>query len=212
MICRKLTALSLSVVVAQLLMASHAHSAKVEFTPVVAHLTPLKSQVADADASIVIRQAAGTGYGARLGVWVTPRVGVEASMLVASSSIQLIGGTAISLDATMLQLDLRARIRVNDPTADIGFDVIAGVGMSDLGDGLSDAGENVGLKSPAAFTFVIGIGGTIPVTDRIRLRFDVEDHIHDANYEIDEATFGSPVNTNNQNDIVVAAGLVIPLW
>lgn len=208
---RKLAAVSLATVMSASLVSS-ASALKMEFTPVVAHVTPLKSQVADSDATIVIRQESGTGFGARLGVWLAPRVAVEANMLIASSTISYIGGTQLNFDSNVLQLDLRGRLRVNDPAAAAGFDVIAGIGMSDLGDALSDFGEELGLKSPATFTFVIGIGATVPISDKVKLRFDVEDHIHDSNLEVEETAFGSPVDTESQNDIVIAAGIVIPLW
>jgi hypothetical protein len=208
----KLASVTLAAVLVSAMVPSHARSAKVEFTPVIAHITPLKSQVADIDAPLVIRQSDATAYGARVGIWLAPRIGVEGSVLVGSSSIQLIGGTLLNLDATTMQLDLRARIRLNDPASDNGFDAIVGVGMNDLNDGLSDAGESIGLESPSTVEFVIGLGATISVSDHIRLRFDAEDHIHDSNYEIDETAFGSPVETNSQNDLVFALGVVIPLW
>lgn len=211
MTIRNLAAVSLAVVLFQGLVPSHAESARLEFTPVIARLEPLNSQVANSDAPLVIRESASTAFGARMGIWVAPRVGIEANLLVGSSSIQIIGNELLSLDATMLQADVRVRFRVTDPTATAAFDVIAGVGLSDLGDGLSDVGEDVGLTSPSTFTFVIGVGATIPITDRVRLRFDVEDHIHDSNFEIDATTFGYSIDNRTQNDLVFATGLVIPL-
>ncbi|HEX5132945.1 MAG TPA: hypothetical protein VFX92_10715 [Candidatus Krumholzibacteria bacterium] len=190
------------------------HAASLELTPVVAHLAPLNSQVANIDAPLVIRQSASTAYGGRLGVWIIPRVAVEAGVLVGSSDIELLGGGGepLVLGAQMLQMDLRARVRLTDPNATNGLDVIAGIGLSDLGDLLSDVGEDQGIKTPAKVTGIIGVGGTVAVTDRIHLRFDVEDHIHGANFEIDEDNFGFPIDGRTQNDLVVAAGIVIPLW
>ncbi len=209
---RQLAVAALAVVMQQSLVASRADAIEMELTPVVAHLTPLNSQVTDNDDPLVIRQASSTAYGARLGAWFHPRIGAEASVLVGSSHIQLVGAEALNLDAYMLQMDLRARVRLNDPSANVGLDAIAGIGLSNIGDPLSDLGDEIGLKSPATFEFVLGIGGTISVTDKVQLRFDIEDHIHDSNYELDETLLGYTVENRKQNDIVVAMGLVIPVF
>lgn len=211
---RVLSAVCLCVASALLLQPSPARSAGLEMTPVIGHLAPLNSQIANVDAPLVIRQSACTAYGGRLGVWIIPRVGVEAGVLVGSSDISLLGsgGEPIILGSQMLQFDLRARVRLNDPTARTGLDVIAGIGLSDLGDLLSDLGEGQGIETPAKFTWIIGVGGTVPVGQTVHLRFDVEDHIHDSNYEIDEDNFGFPLGSRTQHDLVVTAGIVIPFW
>ncbi len=189
-----------------------ANAIGIEFTPVVGHYTPLNSQVADNDAPLVVRQDDATAFGARATFWLVPRIAAEASFLTASSPLTLLGGgDALSFDAVMVQFDARARIRLTNPTAAAGLDVIAGLGWSDINDPLSDIGEDV-LQSPSTFTFVLGIGGTVPVSDKIKLRFDIEDHIHDPNYEIDETAFGGPVKVDKkQQDIFFLAGIVIPL-
>ena len=213
MTCRRLAGVIAASAIAAM-TPSFANAIGVEFTPVIGHYTPLNSQIADNDAPLVVRQDDATTFGARLAVWVAPRIGVEASFLTSSSGIQLIGGgEPIGLDAVMTHLDVRARFRVNDPAAGAGLDVIAGLGISDINDPLSDVGEDLGFESPSEFTIVVGLGGTVPVTDRIKLRFDIEDHIHDANYEVDETLFGSPVSIDEkQHDIMFLAGIVIPLW
>jgi hypothetical protein len=185
----------------------------IEFTPVVGHYTPINSQVADNDAPLLVRQDDATAFGARVSFWIVPRIAAEASFLTASSSITLFGGGTEQLhfDAVMTQFDARARIRLNDPAVAAGLDFIAGIGMSDINDGLSDVGEEI-FESPSTFTFVLGVGGTVPVSDKIKLRFDIEDHIHDPNYEIDETAFGGPVKVDKkQQDIFFLAGIVIPL-
>ncbi len=198
---------------AEVSMPSIAGAISVEFTPVIGHYTPVNSQIADNEASLAARQADATAFGARLGVWVIPRVAVEASFLTASSGIQFASGGLLAFDAVTTQYDVRARFRVNDPAAGAGLDVIAGLGMSDINELFSDTGEGAGFESPSAFTIVVGVGGTVPVTDRVKLRFDLEDHIHDANYEIDEDFLGTPVNVDQkQHDIVLLAGIVIPIW
>ena len=212
MTCRRISSVFLGVVIATVVPAL-ANAVGVEFTPVIGHFSPLNSQIADNDAPLVVRQSDATAYGARLTVWLAPRIAVEGSFVTASSGIAFIGGTIFNFDAVTTQLDARARFRVNDPTASAGLDVIAGLGISDINDSLSDVGEDLGFESPSAFTIVVGLGGTVPVTDRINLRFDIEDHIHDANYEVDETTFGSPVSVDErQHDIVFLAGIVIPIW
>jgi hypothetical protein len=187
-------------------------AATLEFTPYIGHLAPQNSQVADVDAAIVIRQDAATAYGARVTWWIAPRIAAEASVTTASSSMELIGNTVLSVNAQMFYFDARARFRLTDPSAGAGLDLIGGVGISDLGDGLTDFGEGLGVESPSAFTWIVGLGATVPVSDRILLRFDVEDHIHDGNIEIDEANFGAAVDKRSQNDLLITAGIVIPVW
>ncbi len=213
MTCRRISSVFLGVIIATITPAL-ANAIGVEFTPVVGHFTPLESQITDNDAPLVVRQSDATAFGARLTVWLAPRIAAEASFVTASGGVTLIGGgQPIGLDGVMIQLDARARFRVNDPNDAAGLDIIAGLGISDINEGLSDVGEDLGFESPSAFTIVVGLGGTLPVSDRIRLRFDIEDHIHDANYEVDEANFGSAVSVDDQqHDIVLLAGIVLPIW
>ena len=209
---RRISCLFLGLAVTAML-PTLANAIGIEFTPVVGHYTPLNSQVADNDAPLLVRQDDATAFGARATFWLVPRIAAEASFLTASSSITLFGGgpEQLHFDAVTIQFDARARIRLTDPTAAAGLDVIAGLGWSDINDALSDVGEDV-FESPSTFTFVLGIGGTVPVSDKIKLRFDIEDHIHDPNYEIDEAAFGGPITVDKkQQDIFFLAGIVIPL-
>jgi hypothetical protein len=187
-------------------------AATLEFTPYIGHLAPQNSQVAESDATIAIRQDAATAYGARVTWWIAPRIAAEASVTTASSGIQLIGNAVIGVDAQMFYADARARFRLNDPSATAGFDLIGGIGISDLGDGITDFGEDLGIESPSTVTWIVGLGATVAVSERIHLRFDAEDHIHDGNIEIDEANFGTPVEKRNQNDLLFTAGIVIPVW
>jgi hypothetical protein len=194
---------------------SSAHAIGVEFTPVVGHFTPLSSQITDTATPLVADQSDATTFGARVTAWVAPRIGVEASLLTAASTMTFIGGgDPLPFDATILFLDARARFRVNNPADAAGLDIIAGIGISNVNDVLSNYGEDLGFKSPSTFTYVLGIGGTVPITERVKLRFDVEDHIHDANYEVDgDMAFGGPITIDNtQHDIMVLAGIVIPIW
>ncbi|HEU4363843.1 MAG TPA: hypothetical protein VFT13_00100 [Candidatus Krumholzibacteria bacterium] len=209
---RILMAVSLGAIACLFAPAAHAESATVEFTPIIAYVAPMKSQAIIPDSPLVIRATPGTGYGARLAWWVTPRIAIEGGLLYAHSSLELVGGTVLTLDAHFFQADARVRVRLNSPDADSGLDFIGGIGITDLNDALSDFSEDQGISTPAKFTGIVGLGGTVAVSERVRLRFDAEDHIHGANFDIDEANVSGPLDSPTQHELVFSAGLVIPLW
>lgn len=204
----------LLVVVAMCALAhpSYAAGGTVEFTPVIGHFAPLNSQFVNTDVPIVASQEASTAYGARLGWWVIPRLAVEGGVVVGSSSLEILANDVVSFDARMVEADVRVRFRLSDPAADTGFDLIGGLGVSDLGDNLSDLADDEGFKTPATFTGIVGLGGTIAVTERVRVRFDAEDHIHGSSFDISDDLYGMPVDTRTQHDLILTAGVVIPVW
>lgn len=189
------------------------HARSMEFTPFVGYFSPQSNQTNNSTAPLVIRQSAATAFGAHATWWATNRLGIELGVLVAESDIRYFANQIVTFDAQIFQADLRVRFRVNDPTGPVGFDLIAGLGIANLDDTLSDIEDDTaGLGSPNKTMGVLGVGATAQVTDRISLRFDVEDRIHGGNIEVSDDLYGESVDGETQHDFVMTMGIVIPVW
>ena len=193
-------------------IAAPASASRIEFTPVIGHVQPMVNQISNADIPLYLRQSAFTGYGARTSWWISPRVGVEAGVLVGSTELEIFANDIVTVNSQMAYFDARMRVRLNDPAASTGIDLIGGLALTDLDDPLSEIGEDLGFKSPTGVAGVVGLGATTGVTDRIRLRFDLVDYFHGSNYEVDDSTYGMPVDGSSQQDLVVTIGMVVDVW
>jgi hypothetical protein len=110
----------------------------------------------------------------------------------------------------MLIADLRGRLRVNDPEAPVDIELVAGLGLTNLGGALFDLVDGDGLDSPSVPTGVVGVGGVFALTDRIRLRVSFEDYIHDGNLIADEGLYSGDDDRRFQHDLLWSAGIVLP--
>jgi hypothetical protein len=186
-----------------------ASAAILEFTPFAGQFSPTSALVISDNQSVIVDLQEGPVYGGRLTWWLSPRFGAEALVAVAQGDLDVLDiGTHARLNARNVLTDVRGRVRLNAERTPVSLDLIAGVGMTNLGGGLADALEEVGVESPAVVTFVIGLGGTIPVGEHLKLSVGVESRFHEGS--LDPENLGAS-DRRSQNDILVSLGIAVPV-
>jgi hypothetical protein len=173
---------------------------------------PTKSEYIDLGVPLIVDLASGAAYGLRATRWTMPRLGIEASFAGAGLEYRLTGGSELTTSATLAQADARARFRLNAPTAANHFDLIGGVGVSDLQSDVDGVIKPTGYDTKNRTAWVVGLGTTLGVLTNAGIRFDFEDHIHKAHFEVSDVGLSGGIPQNRtMNDLLFTAGVVVPL-
>jgi opacity protein-like surface antigen len=173
---------------------------------------PTKSEYIDLGVPLIVDLASGAAYGLRATWWTMPRLGIEASFAGAGLEYRLTGGSELTASATLVQADARARFRLNAPTAANHFDLIGGVGVSDLQSDVDGVIKPTGYDTKNRTAWVVGLGTTLGVLTNAGIRFDFEDHIHKAHFEVSDVALSGGIPQNRtMNDLLFTAGVVVPL-
>jgi hypothetical protein len=189
-----------------------AAAATLELTPFLGVEHPTRSEYVDLGAPLIVDLNAGAAYGLRATWWGMPRLGVEAALAGAGLEYHLTGGSEIVTSSTLVQADARVRLRVNAPTAVNHLDLIGGVGISDLQTTVDDVFKRSGFDTKSRTAWVAGLGTTLGVFQNFGLRFDFEDHIHDAHFEVADPTLTSaPKQSRTMHDFLFSLGIVVPI-
>lgn len=158
------------------------------------------------DTAIVhLRQEMSATVGARLTVWLSERVGVEAAASYTPSQLQakeseLIGATA------------RVLLRFGLPAQTSALHVLGGLGFLRRG---GDGYER--LQGTTELRLVIGSGLRVQVSRKLTVRVDIEDNLSKPNLGFRERGWisveDSPLELDNhlQHDITISPSLVVTL-
>ena len=181
---------------------------KFEFTPFAGGYFPTKPLVADTSGGAAIFEtSSGPVVGGRVTYWVAPRVGLEGSFGIASSTMHLFAGTTdLEFRSTTYLADARVLFQVNNPGAPTGLHLSAGAALTRASNAFfSLADELDQLSYDPSIGFVVGVGVTRRIGSGARLRLDLEDRIYTAKF--DQPGGGLNLDDEGQHDIVVSAGV-----
>jgi hypothetical protein len=174
----------------------------VEVTPYVGAMIPTNSMMITGLSSW-FRMKTHTVYGLAVGTSLTQRIGAEAVLGAGTGNLETVGGDIFTIASTMFIADLRAHVRVaGTDRSQLG--IILGVGYTDFDTGAFDAAEEFGFGVfLGRLTGIAGVGLRRELSDRVGLRFDIVDRLHDQGAEV----FGSDDPEKTQNDIVATIGI-----
>ena len=193
-------------------LARTADAASMEITPFMGVFHPLENQIDDGAGPFIGQFSSGAAYGARAGWWFNPRFGFDAGVTVAGTEFALVGvGGALTTPGTWYSTDARLRVRLMGADAPMAVDLLGGAGYTTIRYGLKGALQSVGLDTESTVSWIFGAAGTVPVGSSLGLRIEIEDHMHDQNFETDPSTgIGIVVDDRTQHDVVFSVGLVVP--
>lgn len=158
------------------------------------------------------RHEDGAALGARLTIWLTQLLGVEAAFTYSSSNLKWkeVGLPARGpsdifrqLEANVLAATARTLLRFAGAPG-VEFHVLGGFGLvSRYGEAYDDV---EGTMDPA---IVLGGGLRVRVGPKVFFRFDMEDHISDASLEYVGRVTSVPLGAHLQNDLLFSQALVL---
>lgn len=177
--------------------------AEFEVIPHMGAMVPTNSMIVT-DVSTWFRMETHTVYGIGVGTNITPGVGIEAVLAVGTGSLEGAGTIIAEVASTMFLADLRARLRVaGDSRSHLA--IILGAGYTDFDTGLFDAADASGIGVyQGRLTGVAGAGLRTGLADRLGLRLEIVDRVHEQGGKL----FGaSGFSEKTQNDVVATIGL-----
>lgn len=185
-----------------------AAQSKPELTPFVGVYIPTAKSVDEQSGSDFLRskQKVTVVFGSRVGVWVTERVGLEASFGYAPSklktdfSITGIGSGTDETGGSVMLINGRLLLGLGPQTRNAAWHFIVGGGAIIRG---GDAWSGVDGKTDIGGA--VGIGARFKAGPAVSIRADAEDNLYSAKFDIS----GTESNSKFQNDIVVTLGVAI---
>ncbi len=189
---------------------------QLEVAPYVGLYLPTNSLESSVDGTV--KQQSSVTLGMRVTKWWPGRLGFEASVGYAPSSVLSLGN---SLPAHVLTVSAKVLRRVTPPAARAGLHVGGGVGIVGHGGPAYPDGEYLGPR--ASFGGIAVVGGVIKLASSLQWRFDAEDFVYFAHLTCrrtggggGECSGGStlantPTPLRLQNDLVLAFGFTLSL-
>lgn len=215
-----ITSLVAVLALAPLATAAGQGKGRVELTPSLGMYLPTADLINLTDPSgsglsLVFSQKSTFSFGGRLGYWIGDRAALEGAFGYTASEVkfEVPGFVSTALGGRVLQGSARVVYRLNQPASSTGWHLIGGLAVvsrsGEMWDSLATGGIQVDGRTDIGA--VIGGGVRLPVAERLALRIDVEDYIHQAKFTLDVQ--GTPLETESQlqNDLVLSLGLAIQL-
>ena len=187
-----------------------------EVGPYVGLYLPTNSLESSAFGSV--KQQGSVALGMRVTRWWPGRLGFEASVGYAPSSVLNYGA---SFPAHVLTVSAKVLRRLTPSDARAGLHVGGGVRLVGRGGAAYPDGEYLGPR--VSFGAVANVGGVIKLAGSLQMRFDAEDFVYFADLTCrrtgggggvcggGNTTANTPTPLTLQNDVVLALGFALPL-
>lgn len=168
-----------------------------------------------ADETIILRHRVGPTLGLRAARALSPRLAIEAAVLLALSDVELSSTTSeddpgVTRDARVFVLGANVRYELfRAPFTPLSVHVVGGAALVTRGGELFDEGigELAELEGGTDIGAIVGGGLRYGLDPRITLRLDVQDHIYSYAQSLDD----SELDARIQNDVWLITGLEIGL-
>jgi outer membrane protein W len=194
-----------------LLTSTQAHAqSKLEFTPFIGAYLPTKPLLADTVGSTSFFETrTSLVFGARLGYWLSPRFGLEASLGLAPTETRLFASststTNLKFRSSAFMADLRGRFDVTKPSAVTRLHLSAGLAYTRASNTLFDLADEIGsFRFKTSIGGVVGAGVSRRIASGVDLRIDMEDRIYKTDFE---QTGSTDFKSRTQHDFIFATGL-----
>lgn len=196
---------------------------RIEVTPVVGLYLPVGTliEVVDPGSGLGVKFEQQTAFtvGGRVAYWLSPQVALEGAVGYVPGDIKLtIVGTGQTPDPSQTEggrvLAFSGRVRYRVAAGRPAFHVLGGVSVvsryGNLWDLLQQNGITITGRTDVGA--VLGVSLSLPVSPGFDFRADIEDHVHQAKFTLDDG-MNPPENTDSrwQNDLVLSVGLAIQL-
>jgi hypothetical protein len=179
-----------------------------EITPFIGYLIPLGTLYQGGNLGAKITQTAGFTFGGSFAYNMSARLAFEGGLAFGSGSMDLDPGALPDDDDNVFVLSGVARYRVNSVAYRNQVHVLGGLGFIRHGGDAVGLLKGVGTKGFTHLGFILGASYALPIGRGLNVRFEGRDHIYSSKLKDDQ---GGESDSSLQNDIVLTAGISLPL-